>query len=40
MTNKVLRNVADKLIVHGENLKTDLVNQYNVDAKKITVVPH
>lgn len=40
MTNKVLRNISDKLIVHGDNLKADLIDQYNVDAKKIAVVPH
>lgn len=40
LTNKVLRILADKLIVHGENLKTDLVEQYQVNPEKITIVPH
>lgn len=39
-TNAVLRKVADQLIVHGESLKADVINQYQVDEQKITVVPH
>lgn len=40
LTNKVLRILADKLIVHGENLKADLIEQYQVNPEKIIVVPH
>lgn len=39
-TNALLRKVADKLIVHGDSLKADLVEQYQVNPEKITVVPH
>lgn len=39
-TNSVLREISDKLIVHWENLKAELVEHYQVKAEKITVVPH
>ena len=40
LTNRVLREVSDKLIVHGENLRNDLINEYKVKSEKIIVVPH
>ena len=35
-----MREVSDKLIVHGENLRNDLINEYKVKSEKIIVVPH
>ena len=40
LTNRVLREVSDKLIVHGENLRNDLIKEYKVKTEKIIVVPH
>lgn len=40
LTNRVLREVSDKLIVHGENLRDDLIKGYKVKSEKIIVVPH
>ncbi|PIZ52012.1 glycosyltransferase [Candidatus Woesearchaeota archaeon CG_4_10_14_0_2_um_filter_33_13] len=39
ITNKVLRNKADRVIVHGEGLKKVLL-KYGVSDRKILVVPH
>lgn len=38
--NEVLRNVSDKLVVHWEVLKKDLMDNYWVEENKIYVVPH
>lgn len=40
LTNRVLRQLSDKLIVHGENLRNDLIKEYKVKSEKIIVVPH
>ena len=40
LTNRILREVSDKLIVHGENLRNDLIKEYKVKSEKIIVVPH
>lgn len=39
-TNKILRNTADKVIVHWEHLKSELVESYGISTNKIISVPH
>lgn len=38
--NKVLRNISDVLIVHGDKLKESVVSMYNISSNKIISVPH
>lgn len=38
--NKVLRNISNKLIVHWDNLKNDVISSFNISHKKIISVPH
>lgn len=39
-TNKVLRNNADKLIVHGDVLRDEVVHKYSINANKVVSIPH
>jgi len=40
LTNKMFRVFSDKLIVHWDVLKKELITKYNVLSKKIISVPH
>jgi len=39
-TNEILRNKSDKLIVHGDTLKEELIKEYSIPQEKIISISH
>ncbi len=37
---KKIYNIVDKIIVHSQNTKEELIEEFNLDEKKIEVIPH
>ena len=39
-TNKILRRISNKLIVHGDYLKEEMIQKYWINPERITSIPH